>query len=65
MYGFTICYIATLSNKMTSRNGSVWCYLTMSTVKGTEKEAIGIHLWKRIKCWYPLFSPFPAMLSTL
>ena len=65
MYDFIICYIATLINKMTSGNGSLSLYLTMPTFKDTEKEAFGKHCWKRRKCWYPAFSAFPTMFSTL
>ena len=65
MYDFTIYYITTLINKMTSGNGSLSLYLTMATVKDTEKETFGKHCWKRRKCWIPAFSPFPMMLSTL
>ena len=65
MYGFTICYIATLINKMTGGNGSLSLYLTLATVKNTEKEAFGKHCWKRRKYWIPAFSPFPTILSTL
>ena len=65
MYDFTVCYIVTLINKMTSGNGSLSLYLKMVTVKDTEKEAFGKHRWKRRKCWIPAFSPFPTILSTL
>ena len=65
MYDFTVCYITTLINKMTSRHESLSLYLTMATVKDTEKEAFGKHCWKRRKCYIPAFSPFPKMLSTL
>ena len=65
MYDFTICYIATLINKMTSGNGSLSPYRTMATVKATEKEVFGKHSWKRRKRWIPAISPFPTMLSTL
>ena len=65
MYGFTICYIATQINKMTSGNGSLSLYLTMATVKDIEKKAVGKCCWKRRKCWILAFSPLPMMLSTL
>ena len=64
MYDFIICCIATLINKMTG-NGSLSLYLTMLTVKDTEKEAFGKHCWKRRKCWIPACSPSPTMFSTL
>ena len=65
MYGFYSMYIATLVNKMASGNGALSLYLTMATVKDTEKEAFGEHCWKRRRCWIPAFSPFQTMLSTL
>ena len=49
MYDFNICYITTLVNEMTSGNGSLSLYLTMATVKDTEKEAFGKALLEKEK----------------
>ena len=43
---------------MTNGNGSLSFYLTMATVKDTEKEAFGKHCWKRGKWWIPAISSF-------
>ena len=40
-------------------------YHTIPTFNDPEKEGFWKHCGKRRKCWYPAFSPFPAMFSTL
>ena len=35
------------------------------TFNDPKKEGFGKHCRKRRKCWFPAFSPFPTMFSTL
>ena len=39
-------------------------YHTIPTFNHHEKEGLWKHCGKRRKCWWPAFSPFPAMFST-
>ena len=40
-------------------------YHTILTYNNPKKQDFGKHCWKRRKCWFPAFSPFPTMFSLL
>ena len=40
-------------------------YHTVLTLNNPKEEGFGKHCGKRIKCWYPAFSLFPTVFSTL
>ena len=40
-------------------------YHTVPPFNDPNEEGFGKHCGKRRKCWWPAFSPFPTMFSTL